>query len=1302
MKKNLISAILSVFLTGLNISKSQNSFQNERLSAEKKIAWKSVITQDIPGVGKYSLLNFENAGYNINNHFFPVFFTRYPMPVATYEATARINNKLYAPLTPEEQAAIASYGDKNVLSDEIIPETRVAYFKKKPYAYVSFIPLRKNKITGMLEKLVSFSIEIIPENVQKTFYPKRTYASNSVLAHGKWYKISVMMDGIYKMDYFFFKNLGMNPDSIILQNIRLYGNGGGQLPFSNSMLRYDDLQENAIYVYDKDNDNMLDSSDYVLFYGQSQHRWKYNPYNKRFYHLLNIYSDTTYYFITADLGPGKRIQTQNNFSSFTHTVTSFNDYLFHEAELVNLLKSGRQWLGETFDILNSYNFTFNFPNIDISSKVFAKIEVAARRDNPGTNFNWTAGNVSSSFTVAPVVTANMYTTYYRLNSDTLSFYPVSSIIPITVTKITPSPAIGWLNYIELNARRNLVMSGTQMIFRDANSVGAGNISRFVLSNVSPSLQVWEVTDPTNVKLQQVSFSGGGAEFVLPTDSLREFVAFTGQSFFIPKITGPVANQNLHAIMQADYIIVTHPIFLSQANQLAEMHRTQNNMTVSVVTTEQIYNEFSSGAQDVSAIRDFVKMLYDRSSDEIHAPKYLLLFGRGSYNLKGITNNTNFVPSYQSANSADPTLSYASDDFFGMLDDNEGNWDITADMLDMGVGRIPVKTVNEADNVIKKIIKYTSVPGTIETGNSCATDVCYGLGDWINTVVFIADDEDNSTHLDQANTLAAKIENNYKEYNIEKIYFDAYQQISTPGGERYPDATEAFNKRMNRGCLLVNYTGHGGELGWAHERFLEIYHINAWKNQCKLPVFFTATCEFSRWDDPARTSAGELTLLNPEGGSIGLMSTTRVVYSGPNYTLNNYFYDHTFTPLQQWNWTMPKLGDLHLLTKNDMPPSSINHRNFSLLGDPALSLNYPEYGVKTTKINGKPVNSVQPDTARALSSVSVEGEIHDRSGNLKIDFNGIVYVTVFDKAANIATLMNDGPSVSPQRTFKLQKNILFKGKANVTGGKFSFTFIVPKDIAYNFDRGKISYYAHNGYHDASGYCNDIIIGGTDTNAVADATGPTIQLYLNDEKFVFGGITNSDPKIYMIVSDSSGINTSGTGIGHDITAILDNDNTHPLVLNDYYESDLNSYKKGSVRYPLSDLKEGKHTLSVKVWDVHNNSSSAYTEFVVASSAEVALKHVLNYPNPFTTKTFFYFEHNQCCTQMDVQIQIFTISGKLVKTIHRLVNMEGYRSDPIEWDGTDDFGEKIGRGVYVYRLRVKAGTKMAEQFEKLVILK
>ena len=1298
--------LLAFGIIPISFSQTIGQSAESNLIPTQKIIWGKVKEYDLPKFGKLPILTFDHSQYDFGKNFFPIYVTRLALPVNTTNVVVVIGNPQYELCTDEEQHAIKISQELSTqkISDVISIKSEISYLRKLPVAYVEFVPIRKNPLNGNLEKLVSFSLQLSSPTFSDSKYAKKLsheYTSSSVLATGKWDKISVLKDGIYKIDVAFLKSLGLETDSILSRDIRIYGNGGGQLPFANASYRADDLQENSIYVADFNNNNIFDSTDYVLFYGQSQHRWKYSNVDNKFHHIINLYSDTTYYFINTDLGPGKRIQVQNSSTlPITKNVISFDDFDYHELEQTNLLKSGRMWLGETFDILNSYQFDFNFPAIEATSKVYVKVDVAARYDSPGTNFSWSAGGVSSVFNVMGVSTANYYSTYFQNNFDTLSFFPSSGNIGVNIQKTTPSPAIGWLNFIEVNARRLLTIGNGQLLFRDKNSVGVGNIAQYALSNANILTQVWDVTHPTDVKLQQINFSGSSIDFALPSDSLKEFVAFIPQSCLTPQKTGKVPNQNLHSMSSSDFIIVAPPLFIKQAHELAEIHQKKDNMSVSVATTEEIFNEFSSGAQDVSAIRDFVRMFYERAKDSTELPKYLLLFGRGSYNSKANPNSSNYIVAYESANSNEPTLSYPSDDFFGLLDSSEGNWDVTSDALDIGIGRFPINSVSEAEIMVNKVVRYISVPESIVTTNSCSTDACYGLGDWRNQITFCADDEDNDEHIKQADQIASKVSNTNKNYNVDKIYLDAFQQFTTPGGERYPDATESLMRRMDKGNLIVNYTGHGGELGWSHERFLEIYNINSWKNQCKLPLFFTATCDFSRWDDPTRVSAGELTLLNPNGGGIGLMTTTRVVYSGPNFELNYAFYNHAFTPLP--NGEMPRLGDLMKLSKLDMAPGQINHRNFSLLADPALALNYPKYEIATTHINGVPINNSKLDTSNALSTVSVSGEVQDKNGIILSDFTGIIFPTVYDKATKITTLSNDG-AVSPPYTFDIQKNILFKGKASVVNGKFSFSFIVPKDISYNFGQGRISYYSHNGFVDASGSFQNFVIGGTNAKAVSDLIGPEIKLFLNDDKFIFGGITNSDPRIYFTINDSSGINTAGTSIGHDITAVLDGDNTKPFILNDYYESNIDDFRKGTVRYPLSGLKEGRHTLTVKAWDTYNNSSSSSTEFVVASSGDIALKHVLNYPNPFTTSTAFYFEHNKCCTLMDIEIQIFTVSGKVIKSIQQTVYMEGFRSEPIYWDGKDDFGNKIGQGVYIYRLRVKpkAGS-MAEVFEKLVILK
>jgi hypothetical protein len=403
--------------------------------------------------------------------------------------------------------------------------------------------------------------------------------------------------------------------------------------------------------------------------------------------------------------------------------------------------------------------------------------------------------------------------------------------------------------------------------------------------------------------------------------------------------------------------------------------------------------------------------------------------------------------------------------------------------------------------------------------------------------------------------------------------------------------------------------------------------------------------------------------------------------------------------------MPTCGEIFEQSKIDFTDRYT--RNFLLIGDPAVRLAYPKFDVVTNSINTHPVSSTS-DTIRALSKVTITGEVRDKSGIKLTAFNGIVYPTVFDKWVTYRTLGNDqywtgdGGNDFPA-PFLLQKNILYKGKAKVTNGDFSFTFIVPKDIAYQYGFGKLSYYADNGQIDANGYYSNVVVGGIDTSAAADNTGPDVKLYMNDDKFVFGGLTDANPYLYAVVHDANGINTVGNGIGHDVTSELDNDNSKTTVLNDYYEADLDSYQSGKVKYQLHDLADGTHSMNFKVWDVYNNSSEARTEFVVASSAALALDHVLNYPNPFTTHTTFMFEHNHPFSRLNVQIQIFTVSGRLIKTIQRDIDTEGYRSDEIDWNGLDDFGDKIGRGVYLYKIRVKASDNTyAEKFEKLVILR
>jgi hypothetical protein len=1271
-------------------TKSKSNALNHR-----DLRWTAPITTRFSETESRTFVWFDGASYDAARFYLPIYQENFPLTGNADKANAVITHPVYEPLDAASVSALGSAS--GFVTTELQVKTEVILARKEPLASVSIVPLRKNPSTGALERLVSYDIEIVPTSTSaRRTIP--TFASASILATGSWYRIGVTKSGIYKLNKSFFSNMGIDVSTIDPRNIRIYGNGIGQLPYSNSGRHKDDLIENAIMVQGE-NDGVFDSADYVLFYGVSPDKWTYDSTagHQHYHHQLHYYCDTTYYFINTDLGPGKRIAMQAS-SGFTptDTVRSFDDYQFHESDAENLIKSGREWYGEQFDILTQYSFTFNFPNIDMTSNASVEADLVSTYDAGSNNYSVTAQTGNGIITCPSTVPGCYYCCLAEDGNTSFSFLPTGSSVTVTLTK-QQSQAVGYLNWVRVNARRQLRMYGSMMSFRDSRSAGPGNVAQYQLTNYSSAVNVWDVTDVENVMQQSVLQSAGTGIWNLPADSVHEFVAFDGTSFLNATYFGPVPNQNLHALQPVDLIIVAHPDFLTAANAYAQLHAQFDGLSYVIVTPQQIYNEFSAGSEDVTAIRDFVRMLYFRASAS-NLPRYLLLLGDGSYDNKHrLASNTNYVPTFQNLNSTCPTESYVSDEYYGLLDD-DGGWDDSNDVgyVDIGIGRFPVQSEEQAMEMVEKIRQYMTRQAPSTSVSACVNDQCSKGGEWKNWLCFIGDDEDSDQHMSQADQLATFVDTTYDNYNIDKIYLDAYPQEQTPGGERYPDVNAAIDRRFDKGCLIMNYTGHGGEVGLAHERIVDLEQINNWSNFCNMPLLVTATCEFSRFDDPARQSAGEEVFLNPKGGGISLFSTVRLVYSTPNFFLNRKFYESAFEPI---NGEMPRIGDLYRLTKVNSG-NNTNNRNFTLLGDPALRLNYPINSVVTTEVNNVPVTPTSSDTLHALSLVTVKGQIDDTAGNLMSNFNGIIYPTVFDKYKSITTLANDPPNTP--FNFKLQKSVLYHGKVSVINGTFQFSFIVPKDISYQYGPGRISYYAEDGTTDASGSYEQIIVGGSNLNAPLDNTGPSVKLFLNDSNFVSGGITDENPHLYAMVQDANGVNTVGNGIGHDVIAILDAQTDNEIVLNDYYQADINSYQSGKIIYPFNDLAPGTHTLSLKVWDVYNNSTTVQTEFVVTNSSDLQLNHVLNYPNPFTTNTSFFIEYNRCCTDYDVMIQVFTVSGKLVKTINEHVASEGYRSEPIEWDGKDDYGDAIGRGVYIYRVSARTSEGLsAEKYERLVIL-
>ena len=1126
--------------------------------------------------------------------------------------------------------------------------------------------------------------------------------SNSVLASGDWYKFSVDTTGVFKIDKSFLERIGISTNGLNPKRIQIYGNGGSLLPVVNGAERSEDLQENAIYVAGEDDGN-FDNTDFILFYAKGPHDWVVNAASKTARHRQNIYSDLSYYFIRVGVENGKRIATKVvNTNSATTILSTYNDYTFYEKEEINLLAAGTQWFfKENFNIENTQSFTIPFNGAVENEPISIRVRGVS---NSVTTSNMSVkANGLALFTISypQVQSGSLTKAFASENTASINNSATAINLEISYNNNGNPSANAYLDFIEIVGKKNLTATSKQFSFRSFQQFSATGTVAFKIQNRNNIFQVWDVSNflaPTNIVSNALE-----ADFTFKDVGgvLKEYIVLNETDFFKPEVVGnsKIANQNLHGLRDINYLVITGADLVSQAQRLANYHKENTGLTTKVVVIDEIYNEFSSGSKDITGIRDFIKQLSITNSSEEKALKYVCFFGDASYDYKDrLTNNNNIVPVKLSQISFNLANSFVTDDFFVMLDEDEGNIDNVRTSerhtLDVVSSRIPVTGISQAKDVVDKILSYYSKSA---------------IGDWRNTITLLADDIDDDFDIPiqkGVETIADDIKNNKPIFNVNKIYADAYVQQNSSGGERYPEVKKAITNAIEKGTLVFDYFGHGGEDGFAAERILEKPQIQLFNNPNTLPLLITVTCDFSRFDNPNRITAGELTLWNKTGGAASMITTTREVFISVGQRFNS----SLIRELLEFNGGDFTIAEALTNTKNQF----FNYQKFFVFsfGDPAMKLAVPEPNVRITKMNGKDVS--QPlDTLKALSKVSFEGVVVDNMGNSLPNFNGTLSTTVFDKSLDRKTLGNN--SFGEIMEFDTQDSKIFRGKSTVENGVFKFDFIVPKDIKISFGtgvdengntvnkKGKISFYAENGEIEKAGFNMDITVGGINENAPIDNLGPDLKLFMNDESFIDGANTNSSPNLIAVLFDVSGINTSITAIDHDIIGILDGDATNPIVLNDFYQTELNDFTRGKVTYRFRDLEVGPHTLKIKAWDTYNNSSETTLNFVVISDTILNLENVLNYPNPFVNYTEFWFNHNKPNELLEVQVQIFTVAGKLIKTINQNVQTTGNLSRNIVWNGLDDFGNKIGKGVYIYKLRVKATTSnlVSEKYEKLVIL-
>ncbi|QYJ68524.1 type IX secretion system sortase PorU [Flavobacterium litorale] len=1213
------------------------------------------------------------------------FSTNIPVAASVSPSSLRLSNIVYENITAAQLGDISPSQLDATVKATLTPQKS----RNQWYAKLKLCPIIKQG--GRYKRVKSFTYSYSygaqSRNVQT---PNNfTSISNSVLSSGAWYRFYVKKSGIYKVTRGFLRQLGFDTNTDP-RNIKIYGNGGRMLPLLNEVEYPADLAENAIQFIGEE-DGQFDSNDYILFYAEGVDNWNTDSKTHN-----NLFADRSYYYVTSSGGAGKRITTMPEPVAAPDVTTStFDEYVYHEEDLISIARLGRKWHGEQFNIENDQEFDFEIPDI-VPTEATIMVSAAANSINPTSMSVTVNGQDLGSLNFQPKGQYDFGYDGYLSATFTPNNEDITVALDYNNSGVPTSNA--WLDYIIIKAKRSL--RGTNDQFRFTYDDAANNIGviQYDFTNASSIDAVWDITDIYNTTQVAVN-NASQFSFKATMGEARKYIAVVSSDYYTPtrESNARVANQNLKGTIfnneqgqfeDIDYLIVTPEFLQSQAESLANIHRAQSDLNVKVITLDKIYQEFSSGKQDIGAIRNFVKYIYNNASSEENRIKYVNLFGDASFDFKDrIPNNTNIVPIYHDFDPSNVGRSnysivttYVSDDFFVMMDEGEGAGTGAADVA---AGRMLVSTTRQAEEMVNKIAEYLS-------------EESYGR--WRNEYLIISDDADESSDasfVPEQEGLVAEILENRPFINMRKVYIDSYVQQASSGGERYPDAKEQIIRSINFGTLVVNYLGHGSENGIASERLLEAADAQAFTNRFKYPLFITATCDLTKFDNPYRTTAGEEIYWNPKGGAIAMMTTTRAIFITAAISFNT----QLASRLYAFNGgEYPSMAEALRLAKSNQE----TYRLIAFVGDPALKLAVPGPNVELTAINNVPVADVtQP--LRSLEYVELSGNVTTEGGTPITSYNGELEVTVFDKDIQRETLNNDN-ILTTTTEFNTLGETIFRGSATVTNGQFTFGFVVPRDIRIPVGAGRVSFYTkrNNLLQDQTGYSNDVQIGGINPNAAEDSTAPTVRLYMNDESFVSGGITNDSPIMLAFLADEHGINTA-SGIGHDIIGILDGDETNPFLMNDYYEANADDHTRGQVRFPFADLEEGLHTLTFKAWDVYNNLVTADIQFVVAGSDALELERVLNYPNPFTSYTEFWFNHNRPFEPLDVQVQVFTVTGKVVKTINRTIITDGFLSREITWDGRDDFGDKIGKGVYIYKLTVRssATNKTAHKYEKLVLL-
>lgn len=1107
--------------------------------------------------------------------------------------------------------------------------------------------------------------------------PER-YATHSQLASGRWVKIRIPSTGIYKITHRELSSMGFsNPE-----RVRLHGYGGHQLPESDIENCPDDLPEVPLWR----------EGDYMLFYGRGPVSWEKSTTNG-YKHTTNTYATHGYYFLTESdsIAPMPFPNTEIPVTENASEVTTTQAYQLYEKDRFNWMSRGRLFLDdENFSSNPTRNYDFNLTAVENNSPANLTVSFASDNYEKGTSSltvklnDKTLGTNSISY-------SSQFSKYTSFTKDFV-YNGTLQTGKNTVQLIHTQKRDAYLDYIVLNYTRRLEMHESFFCFHSPTNSGK---QTFRITQADAQTRVWNIN---GVRMTEYAGKLDGQTYTvtaqIPKSNL--FVAVnTAASFPTVEVVGTVANQDLHALPETDLLIVIPAscTWTAQAERLAELHRKYDNLRVAVVRADQIYNEFSSGTPDATAIRRLMKMLYDRATTEADRPKHLLLFADGSSDNRMITKEMgqysadNFLPTFQSVRSNSEVESYVMEEYFCLLDDGESAEVASTVMSDASVGRLPVRNLHQATTIVDKIEAYITNQDP---------------GVWKSKILMLADDNDNtSKHLSDADNVAQVIAGYAPDMMMEKIYWDTYIPEKSSTGIRYPQITNRIYEALKEGVLMVNYSGHGRADALSHEYTWQLNDMREVKNS-RLPLWFTAACDVTPFD-LEEDNLGEVALFNTKGGGIGIVGTTRSVFPDRNEKINKSFCKYLFVSDNPNGHNT--IGEALRRAKNEMVnASSINHLHYVLLGDPALKLAIPDhYQVVIDEFNGKSATDKNQNLqAHAGETITIKGCIVDRQGNIATGFNGLIYPTVYDCEETIEGISdNEELKYDVTYSFTTRNRRLFAGNDSIKQGQFTVTFPMPLDISYADEPGKMFLYAVNDKREeAQGSFEEFLIGGTADELKQDTVGPEIKAYFNSPDFTPGAKVHETPMLYLELFDSDGINATGNGLGHDLIAIIDNDPNLTFVLNNYYNTVAGDYSRGTVAYSLPHIAEGTHTLMVRAWDVMNNSSTIEVPFRVIEGLRPTLTNIWCTPGTATTETTFIIRHNRPQTQLDIKLEVFDFAGRILWEHRENATPEGNEYH-ISWNLTTNSGQPIGNGIYLYRATISsAGGSESTRTQKIAI--